>query len=115
MANRANSPPTTSRYQLNRLMRGNARSRAPIIMGKKKFPRVAGMEGMRKKKIITTPCIVNSLLYVSDDTRSPCGVRSSMRISVAKIPPMRKKKVIVPRYSRPMRLWSLVRSHDLMP
>ena len=29
---------------------------------KRKLPKTAGMDGMRKKKIITTPCIVNSLL-----------------------------------------------------
>ena len=33
-----------------------------IIMGRKKFPSVAGMEGIRKKKIMITPCSVNSLL-----------------------------------------------------
>ena len=38
-----------------------------------------------------------------------------MRISVAKTPPRKKKSVIVSRYSSAMRLWSLVRSHDLMP
>ena len=29
-------------------------------MGRKKFPSVAGMEGIRKKKIMITPCSVNS-------------------------------------------------------
>ena len=38
-----------------------------------------------------------------------------MRISVAKAPPRKKKKVMVARYSSPMRLWSLVSSQDLMP
>ena len=41
------------RYQLSRLMRGKARSLAPIISGTRKFPSTAGMEGIRKKKIIT--------------------------------------------------------------
>ena len=41
---------------------GNAMSSAPIISGIRKLPSVAGTEGMRKKKIITMPCIVNSLL-----------------------------------------------------
>ena len=62
MAYIAKHPPITSRYQLNRLILGNARSLAPIIIGRKKFPRVAGIEGIRKKKIMITPCSVNSLL-----------------------------------------------------
>ena len=51
-----------NRYQLNRLILGNARSRAPIIMGMTKLPITAGIDGIRNKKIITMPCIVNSLL-----------------------------------------------------
>ena len=56
------SPPTTSRYQLSRLSLGKARSRAPIMIGRKKLPSVAGIDGIRKKKTITTPCMVKSLL-----------------------------------------------------
>ena len=40
-------------YQLIKLMRGNARSFAPTIMGIRKFPSTAGIEGIRKKKTIT--------------------------------------------------------------
>ena len=49
-------------YQLSRLIRGNARSLAPIISGSRKFPSVAGMDGIRKKKTMIIPCMVNSLL-----------------------------------------------------
>ena len=59
---RVNAPPRIKIYQLARLSRGNARSRAPIIIGTKKFPSTAGMDGIRKKKTIVTPCIVNNLL-----------------------------------------------------
>ena len=38
------------RYQLSRLSRGNARSRAPIISGTRKLPSTAGIDGIRKKK-----------------------------------------------------------------
>ena len=62
MAKRLNTPPTTSRYQLSRLILGKARSRAPIMIGRKKLPSTAGIDGIRKKKIIATPCMVNSLL-----------------------------------------------------
>ena len=43
-------------------MRGKARSLAPIMSGMRKFPSTAGMDGIRKKKTITTPCMVKSLL-----------------------------------------------------
>ena len=49
-------------YQLSRLSFGNARSRAPIISGIRKLPSTAGIDGIRKKNTITTPCIVKSLL-----------------------------------------------------
>ena len=49
-------------YQLSRLSLGKATSLAPIISGITKLPRKAGIDGMRKKKIITTPCIVKTLL-----------------------------------------------------
>lgn len=87
----------------------------PIMIGNTKFPRTAGTEGMRKKKIIATPCMVNILLYVSASSRSPSGVINSRRIRLAKIPPMTKNTVVVIRYSRPIRLWSRVSSQDLRP
>ena len=49
-------------YQLARLSRGNATSRAPIINGSRKFPSTAGIDGIRKKNTITMPCIVKNLL-----------------------------------------------------
>jgi hypothetical protein len=64
------------------------------MMGMKKFPSVAGIDGMRKKKIITTPWSVNSLLYVSGANRSPFGVSSSSRMPSAKIPPTAKNAVM---------------------
>ena len=61
-ANTVKHPPTMKMYQLARLRRGNARSRAPIISGTRKFPSVAGIEGIRKKNTMMMPCMVNSLL-----------------------------------------------------
>ena len=49
-------------YQLSRLMRGKARSFAPIMIGTRKLPSTAGIDGIRKKNTITTPCMVNILL-----------------------------------------------------
>ena len=62
---------------------------------------------------MTTPCMVKSRLYSSGECRtSPCGVISSSRITVAAAPPTKKKSVIEAMYNRPIRLWSLVKSHD---
>ena len=43
-------------------MRGKARSFAPIIGGIRKLPSVAGIDGIRKKNTMITPCSVNILL-----------------------------------------------------
>ena len=95
-------------YHDSRLSQGKARSRAPIMSGTRKFPITAGIDGIRKKKIITTPCIVNSRLYASGEcSTSPCGVISSSRITVAAAPPTKKKNVIEAMYKRPIRLWSV--------
>jgi hypothetical protein len=64
-----------NRYQLARLSRGNARSRAPIIKGIRKFPSVVGMEGTRNHHTINTPWMVNALLYIDGSLRMPLGVR----------------------------------------
>src|SRR5688500_19135464 len=46
---------------------------------------------------------------------SPAGVVSSARMPAAKRPPSMNASVTKTRYSRPMRLWSFVSNHDLMP
>ena len=74
------------------------------MIGMRKFPSVAGIDGIRKKKTITTPCMVNILLYVSEVSRSPAGVSNSSRTIIAKKPPMTKKAVIEKRYKSAMRL-----------
>ena len=81
-------------YQLARFSLGNARSFAPSIIGIRKLPSVVGIDGIRKNQTMMIPCMVNSLLYVSEVTRSPLGVRSSSRIRSAAKPPTKKKKVI---------------------
>ena len=49
-------------YQLIRLSRGKAMSRAPIISGMRKFPSTLGIDGIRKNQTMITPCMVKSLL-----------------------------------------------------
>jgi len=46
-------PPMMNTYQLKRFNLGKAKSPAPIIKGTRKFPSTAGIDGIRKKKIIT--------------------------------------------------------------
>ena len=65
----------------------------------RKLPSTAGIDGIRKKKIMITPCIVNSRLYASGElSTSPCGVISSSRMMVAAAPPTKKKNVIEAMY-----------------
>ena len=93
-------PPAMKMYQLSRFSFGKATSFAPIIKGIRKLPSTAGIEGARKKKIITRPCRVNILLYVDGSMREPCGSIRFKRIRVAAAPPTKKKKVIAARYSQ---------------
>jgi hypothetical protein len=58
----ARVPPAKYMYQLSKLSFGSARSLAPIIIGIRKFPRVAGTDGTKNRKIITIPCILKTLL-----------------------------------------------------
>jgi hypothetical protein len=93
-------------------MRGSARSFAPIIIGRKKFPKTAGIAGIRKKNTMIIPCCEKTLLYVPVSSKSLCGVKSSKRIVAAYRPPRKKNTDTAIRYIIAMRLWSLVRSHD---
>ena len=81
-------------YQLSRLILGNARSLAPTMIGNMKLPSVAGIDGIKKKNTMMTPCAVNMRLYTSGVMRSAAGVSSSRRTSSAKKPPRKKKPVI---------------------
>ena len=87
-------PPKMKRYQLIRFSFGKATSFAPIMRGMMKFPNTAGIDGIRKKKIMTMPCMEKATLYWSASMRSASGVASSRRIRLAKVPPIRKKKEI---------------------
>ena len=61
-AARVKNAPVMKMYQLRRLSRGKARSLAPIMIGSRKLPIVAGIDGIRKNHTITTPWMVKSLL-----------------------------------------------------
>jgi hypothetical protein len=70
---------------------------------------------MMNRKIMMAPWSVNTRLYVSALMMVRPGVRSSMRISIANIPPSRNANRMEARYMTPMRLWSTVVSQDLRP
>jgi len=84
------------------------------MMGRKKFPKPAGIAGMRNNQTITTPWRVKSWLYMLGETRVGPGVRCSSRRIRAKTPPTRRKSVTETRNITPMRLWSFVESQDQM-
>ncbi len=79
------------------------------------MPSAAGMAGMMKRNTITTPWSVNTWLYVSGSMIVRPGVKSSMRTSSAKTPPNTKNVMTEIRYMMPIRLWSSVMSHDMIP
>ena len=83
------------------------------MSGSTKLPNPDGMAGIMKRKIIVMPWSVKSLLYAFGDMIVGPGVRSSMRTSIAKMPPTRKKSVTAARNITPTRLWSRVFSHDI--
>jgi hypothetical protein len=114
IAQSVKAAPRMKMYQLSRFNRGKATSFAPIISGTRKLPSTDGMEGIRKNQIMITPCMVNSLLYVSGSSSAPCGCRRCARIMVAANPPKTNMNVMLIKYRMPMRLWSVVNSHERM-
>ena len=83
----ANTAPIMNTYQLARFSFGNARSFAPIIIGMKKFPITAGIDGIRKKNSIITPCAVNVRLYWSSVMIAPVGREQVEAHQPAAMPP----------------------------
>ena len=70
---------------------------------------------MTKKKIIVTPCIVNSSLKVSAPTTSRPAARAACGSSSASTPPATKNASVAKKYRSPIRLWSTVVSQPRTP
>ena len=51
-----------SRYHDSRLSLGKATSLVPSISGRKKLPKTPGIDGIRKKNTMITPCAVKARL-----------------------------------------------------
>ena len=69
------------------LRNGKAMSPAPIISGIKTFPKAPVRIVVRKKKIITVPCIVAAWRYVPGSRMPRSGEARWARISIASDPP----------------------------
>src|ERR1051326_9420627 len=59
------------------LSTGKAMSRAPISNGTQKLPKPPIRIGVRAKKIMIVPCIVNSAVYAAAETDPPVAGKSS--------------------------------------
>jgi hypothetical protein len=64
--------------------------------------------GVANISSMIVPCIVKSWLKVSWCINCIPGYANSARISRARMPPKTKKNSDVPKYSRPIFLWSVV-------
>ena len=71
--------------------------------------------GTTNRKIIVVPWIVNSALYVCGVISVLLGAPNCSRIISASVPPIRKKTNVVTMYMIPMRLWSVVVTHEVQP
>src|SRR5215211_3180350 len=73
------------------------------------------MTGTTNRKIIVVPCIVISALYVCGSSSVLLLWLSCRRISSASVPPSRKNANVRTRYMIPIRLWSVVVTHEVQP
>ena len=64
--------------------------------------------GITNRKIIVSPCIVKTSLYVAAFKSVPSGCASCDRINSASMPPTMKKTNAVAPYISPIFLWSTV-------
>ncbi len=78
------------------LSRGNATSGAPICSGITALAKPTKV-GVAKSSSMIVPCMVNSWLYCSLLRNCSPGRISSARISIAIVPPTRKKPKAVAR------------------
>ncbi len=87
--------------------RGNAIRRLPIMSGTKKCPNGPRMM-LETIMIIMAPCRPTIVRYWPGENTGEFGCRSSVRISIAFRPPMKKKIPIPIRYWLPITLWSVL-------
>ena len=80
------------------LSQGNAMSFAPSMSGTRKLPNAPHI-GMIHRKIMMVPWSVKSVLYCwPSPMTSSAGVSNSVRMSIARMPPIRKNTMAVTPY-----------------
>ena len=94
-------------------IRGNASRLAPIISGRKKFANGPTMKA-EVIMIIIVPCRPTRVMYCPAGHACSVGLSSSVRISMAFSPPMKKKIPTPKKYWMPITLW-LVESRKYCP
>ena len=75
----------------------------------------AAPRGITARKIIVTPCMVNTWLYRSADSSFCSGAASCARIARASMPPITKNTSAEAPYMMPIFLWSTVLTHERHP
>ena len=102
------TPAAISSQKVNDSIRGNAIRREPIISGTAQFA-----NGPRMPEdiipIIIVPCMPTSVRYWLAPNTWVLGWSSSVRISIAFSPPMKKNTPIPTRYCIATTLWSVHR------
>ena len=73
-------------------------------MGRKKLPKIAGIAGITKRKIMITPCSVKRELYISGPIMVLPADMSSVRNNMPKIMARISQKMMAQNYIRPRRL-----------
>jgi hypothetical protein len=85
------------------------------MIGRKKLPNTAGMDGIMNMNTITTPCNVNMRLYIPALIIVRSGVNNSSRKRSAKMPPSKSENEVPTKNIKAMRLWSRVSSQERTP
>ncbi len=81
--------------------------RAPIIKGMSQFPRVPATAD-EAIIIMIVPCSLTMAMYVPGPNTWFVGLSSSVRMSMANRPPVKKKSSTPTTYCIPTTLWSSV-------
>ena len=94
-------PPKRNSQNEKAFSRGKATSGAPICSGSTRLAN-PNTTGVAYSSSMIVPCMVNSWLYCSFDRNCSPGAASSVRISSAISPPMKKNAKQVTTYMMPI-------------
>ena len=103
-----------SSQKLRLFILGNAISGAPICIGISQLAKPTNA-GITAPNIIISPCMVTSWLYLIGSISCNPGSKSSALIPIAIAPPVKNIRKLNHRYSVPISLWFVVKSHLKIP